>query len=360
MHQTLASSSKLIGFARAYVLAPALVPAQDEARSSSLQARNWVAGAAMAHSAAAAGALAPASPLWGPVAAHSDPNPDLHKKPRPHRGAMGALPPRAAPGAGLDHREPERSGRPPAPHAARSNRSARCHASVQTEACAESATVADGMLSGSTASEAAEGSETAARDEPTAKRQCDGVGEAAAAADAAAPKRQLDDVVDAAAAAADQAAAKRQRSRESAAAMQPLPLPEGLGDAAAAAAAYRPEMAEMRALLAAHGVELPSSRFDSTDAELFRFAATMGLLKARSPDERCVQLRAATSYCSCRQMRSRLPQGGALSKVMHVRKPIIPFMTVGAGLVAEQPLSMVGLSTCICTAVVVHQTATHL
>lgn len=295
--------SQLIGFARASVLAPALVPAQDEARSSSSQARKWVAGAATAHSAAAAGALAPASPLWGPVAAHPDPNSDLHKTLRPHRGTLGALPPRAVPGAGLDQREPERSGRPPTPHAAKWSRSAECHASVQTEACAESATVADGMLSGSTASEAAEGSETAAANEPTAKRQCDGVGEAAAAADAAATKRQLYDVVDdvaAAAAAADQAAAKRQRSRESAAAMQPLPLPEGLGDAAAAAATYRPEMVEMRALLAAHGVELPSSRFDNTDAELFRFAATMGLLKARSPEERCMPLHAAIPHCSCK------------------------------------------------------------
>ena len=282
------------------MLAPALVPAQDEARSSSLQARKLVAGAAMAHSAAAAGALAPASPLLGPAAAHPDPNTNLHKNPRPHRGALGALPPRAAPGAGLDQREPERSGRPPTPHAAAWSRSAECHASVRTEARAESETVADGMPSGSAASEAAEGRETAAPDELTAERQCDGVGEATAAADAAATKRQLDDVVDdVAAAAADRAAAKRQRSRESAAAMQPLPLPEGLGDAAAAAAAYRPEMAEMRALLAAHGVQLPSSRFDSTDAELFRFAATMGLLKARSPDERCVQLCAAISRCSC-------------------------------------------------------------
>ena len=154
----------------------------------------------------------------------------------------------------------------------------------------------------------------------------------------------------------DEVAAKRQRSRDSAAAMQPLPLPEvrfqhrissakvqrtrwwliawkrlatltvlsfcmhvlalyvcseitistgpsaklvqhmdvmvlqqGMGDAAAAAAMYAADMAEMKALLADHGVDLPRERFDGTDAELFRFAATMGLLKARTPAERCVR-----------------------------------------------------------------------
>ncbi len=59
-----------------------------------------------------------------------------------------------------------------------------------------------------------------------------------------------------------------------------------MGDAAAAAYKYAAEMAEMKALLAAHGVALPRERFDDTNAELFRFAATMGLLKARTPEER--------------------------------------------------------------------------
>ncbi|KAK9828057.1 hypothetical protein WJX81_006250 [Elliptochloris bilobata] len=79
---------------------------------------------------------------------------------------------------------------------------------------------------------------------------------------------------------------RRAHGRDSAAAMQPLPLPEGMGDAAAAAATYRAEMAEMGALLAAHGVDLPKQRFDDTNAELFRFAATMGLLKACTLEER--------------------------------------------------------------------------
>ena len=66
-------------------------------------------------------------------------------------------------------------------------------------------------------------------------------------------------------------------------------LLQGMGDAAAAAATYAAEMAEMKALLAAHGVDLPRERFDGTDAELFRFAATMGLLKARTPADRCAR-----------------------------------------------------------------------
>ena len=63
-----------------------------------------------------------------------------------------------------------------------------------------------------------------------------------------------------------------------------------MGDAAAAASTHAAEMAEMKALLAAHGVDLPLERFDDTDAELFRFAATMGLLRARTPEERCASM----------------------------------------------------------------------
>ena len=62
-----------------------------------------------------------------------------------------------------------------------------------------------------------------------------------------------------------------------------------MGDAAAAAATYAADMAEMKALLADHGVDLPRERFDGTDAELFRFAATMGLLRARTPADRCAR-----------------------------------------------------------------------
>ena len=74
-------------------------------------------------------------------------------------------------------------------------------------------------------------------------------------------------------------------------------LHQGMGDAAAAAATYAADMAEMKALLADHGVDLPRARFDGTDAELFRFAATMGLLRARTPAERCAR-QALELFCS--------------------------------------------------------------
>lgn len=289
-----------VGVLPTALFSPAGDAAQDGARSSApaAQAPTWVAHSAMAHGAAAAAALAPELPLWGPLAARgavdSSPSTDPARNPKALLGALGTLPPGAAFDAALNHPEPERSGRPLPPGAADRGRGAECHAAVEADVradAAESAFVADALAAAS-CSEAAAAKES----ELTAKRQRSGAVEApAAAADEASAKRQRNDAVAAAAAAAaDEAAAKRQRSRESAAAMQPLPLPEGLGDAAAAAAAYRPEMAEMRALLAAHGVRLPRVRFDDTDAELFRFAATMGLLKARSPEERWAPLHPAT------------------------------------------------------------------
>jgi hypothetical protein len=46
------------------------------------------------------------------------------------------------------------------------------------------------------------------------------------------------------------------------------------------AVVYRPEMLEMRRMLRECGVELPSPRFDDTDAELMRFAVACGLRRA--------------------------------------------------------------------------------
>ena len=46
-----------------------------------------------------------------------------------------------------------------------------------------------------------------------------------------------------------------------------------------AAQLYHVELAEMQRILAAQGVKLPAERFDETNAELLRFAASAGLLQ---------------------------------------------------------------------------------
>lgn len=221
------------------------------------QARTWVTRAVKAHGAAAGAALSaaaatsvpswvPALPLpWGVVGARNA----LATSPAAQLAPASALPP-SAPADALDQ-------------ASQQQPSTREGGGEPSGAAADAATQA------------------AAAPPPAAGQEADGAG-CAGAADASAPHS--------AAGADEEAARRRQRSRDSAAAMQPLPLPEGMGDAAAAAAAYRAEMAEMRALLAAHDVALPASRFDDTDAELFRFAATMGLLKAHTREERCARL----------------------------------------------------------------------
>ena len=59
--------------------------------------------------------------------------------------------------------------------------------------------------------------------------------------------------------------------------IQPLPRL-----AAESAALYKVELAEMKRILDAQGTKLPSERFDDTNAELLRFAASAGLLQVLS------------------------------------------------------------------------------
>jgi hypothetical protein len=222
------------------------------------QARTWVTRAVKTHGAAAGAALSAAAatsvPSWVPALP-------------PHWGVVGARDALAASSAA--QLAPANALPPSAPIDALDR-------AAQQQPCTREGV---GGLGGAAAEAAPQ---AAAASPPAAGETADGAG-CAGATDASTPHGT--------AGAGEEAAKRRQRSRDSAAAMQPLPLPEGMGDAATAAAAFRPEMAEMRALLAAHDVALPASRFDNTDAELFRFAATMGLLKARTREERCARLR---------------------------------------------------------------------
>ena len=56
---------------------------------------------------------------------------------------------------------------------------------------------------------------------------------------------------------------------------------------------YGPEMKEMRRILLECKVDLPTERFDESNAELFRFAAACGLQKAETPEERASAIESA-------------------------------------------------------------------
>ena len=48
------------------------------------------------------------------------------------------------------------------------------------------------------------------------------------------------------------------------------------------------QLQEIRQKLQERGIALPADRFGENDAELMRYAATVGLCEARSPRDRCI------------------------------------------------------------------------
>ena len=65
--------------------------------------------------------------------------------------------------------------------------------------------------------------------------------------------------------------------------------------AAEAAQLYQVELAEMQRILGAQDVKLPAERFDETNAELLRFAASAGLLQVQPPASSPTELACVTA-----------------------------------------------------------------